>query len=151
MGCRAGTRAQAPRRHASETARNSVARIGLEMDRLTLGGLPERTGRSSSHGGPRNSSHRGGDCCGIGRDLPRTAEARAVGVDETPPATRTRARSMLPSDGRVDRGTSDRCFSVGRSPRHLTSDCDRAFGPDFTRRIREMGIRDHSIAPRSPW
>jgi transposase InsO family protein len=33
----------------------------------------------------------------------------------------------------------------------LIRDRYRAFGPAYTRRIRAMGIRDHSIAPRSPW
>jgi len=37
------------------------------------------------------------------------------------------------------------------APRHLIRDRDGAFGPAYTRRIRAMGIRDHPIAPRSPW
>ena len=35
--------------------------------------------------------------------------------------------------------------------RHLIRDCDGAFGPVYTRRIRAMEIRDHPTAPRSPW
>jgi len=35
--------------------------------------------------------------------------------------------------------------------RLLIRDRDGAFGPEFTCRIRAMGIRDHPIAPRSPW
>jgi transposase InsO family protein len=42
-------------------------------------------------------------------------------------------------------------FPWDEAPRHLIRDRDRAFGPAFTRRIRAMGIRDHPIAPRSPW
>src|ERR1700680_3994073 len=34
---------------------------------------------------------------------------------------------------------------------HLIRDRDAAFGPAYTRRIRAMGIRDHPMAPRSPW
>ena len=35
--------------------------------------------------------------------------------------------------------------------RHLIRDRDGAFGPAFTHRISAMGIRDHPIAPQSPW
>ena len=42
-------------------------------------------------------------------------------------------------------------FPWDEAPRHLIRDRDGAFGPEFTRRIRAMGIRDHPIAPRSPW
>jgi len=36
-------------------------------------------------------------------------------------------------------------------PKHLLRDPDGAFGAAYTRRIRAMAIRDHPIAPRSPW
>jgi transposase InsO family protein len=39
----------------------------------------------------------------------------------------------------------------GEAPRQLIRDRDGAFGPAYTRRVRAMGIRDHPIAPRSPW
>jgi transposase InsO family protein len=42
-------------------------------------------------------------------------------------------------------------FRFDEAPRHLIRDRDGAFGPAFTNRIRAMGIRDHPIAPRSPW
>ena len=42
-------------------------------------------------------------------------------------------------------------FPWDEAPRHLIRDRDGAFGPAYTRRIRAMGIRDHPIAPRSPW
>jgi transposase InsO family protein len=42
-------------------------------------------------------------------------------------------------------------FPWDEAPRHLIRDRDGAFGPEFTRRIRAMGIRDHPIAARSPW
>ena len=42
-------------------------------------------------------------------------------------------------------------FPWEEAPRHLIPDRDGAFGPVYTRRIRAMGIRDHPIAPRSPW
>jgi transposase InsO family protein len=37
------------------------------------------------------------------------------------------------------------------APRYLIRDNDAAYGQAFTNRIRTMGIRDHPIAPRSPW
>jgi transposase InsO family protein len=42
-------------------------------------------------------------------------------------------------------------FPWSEVPRHLTRDGDCAFGPAYTRRVRAMGIRDHPIAPLSPW
>jgi transposase InsO family protein len=42
-------------------------------------------------------------------------------------------------------------FPFDEAPRHLFRERDGAFGPVYTRRIRAMGIRDRSVAPRSPW
>lgn len=36
-------------------------------------------------------------------------------------------------------------------PRHLIRDRDGAYGSAFLKRVGAMGIRDHPIAPRSPW
>jgi transposase InsO family protein len=48
-------------------------------------------------------------------------------------------------------GQVTEAFPWDEAPRHLIRDRDGAFGPVYTRRIRAMGIRDHPIAPRSPW
>ena len=37
------------------------------------------------------------------------------------------------------------------APRYVVRDRDRAYGSEFTRRIRAMGIRDRPISARSPW
>jgi transposase InsO family protein len=42
-------------------------------------------------------------------------------------------------------------FPWNQAPQHLIRDRDAAFGPAYTRCIRAMGIRDHPMAPRSPW
>jgi transposase InsO family protein len=42
-------------------------------------------------------------------------------------------------------------FPWDEAPRHLVRDRDDAFGSTYRHRIRAMGIRDHPIAPRSPW
>jgi len=42
-------------------------------------------------------------------------------------------------------------FPWNEAPRLLIRDRDRAYGHFYTRRVRSMGIRDHPIAPRSPW
>jgi hypothetical protein len=42
-------------------------------------------------------------------------------------------------------------FPWDHTPRYLIRDRDPLYGPVFLRRIRAMGIRDHPIAPRSPW
>jgi transposase InsO family protein len=36
-------------------------------------------------------------------------------------------------------------------PRYLVRDRDGAYGDAFIQRLRTMGIRNHPIAPRSPW
>jgi transposase InsO family protein len=48
-------------------------------------------------------------------------------------------------------GQVTEAFPWSETPRHLIRDRDGAFGPASTRRIRAMGIRDHPVAPRSPW
>src|SRR6202030_4048260 len=42
-------------------------------------------------------------------------------------------------------------FPWDHAPRYLKRDRDTSYGPAFLQRIRAMGIRDHPIAPRSPW
>jgi transposase InsO family protein len=42
-------------------------------------------------------------------------------------------------------------FPWNTAPAILIRDNDKAFGLAFRRRIRAMGIRDHWIAPKSPW
>ncbi len=42
-------------------------------------------------------------------------------------------------------------FPWDRAPRHLIRDRDGVYGGVFRKRLSAMGIRDHPIAPRSPW
>jgi transposase InsO family protein len=42
-------------------------------------------------------------------------------------------------------------FPWDHAPRYLIRDRDTSYGPVFLQRIHAMGIRDHPIAPRSPW
>jgi Integrase core domain len=42
-------------------------------------------------------------------------------------------------------------FPWDTAPAFLIRDNDSSYGEVFTRRLRAMGIRDHPIAPRSPW
>jgi len=42
-------------------------------------------------------------------------------------------------------------FPWDSAPTHLIRDRDAAYGLAVTRRLTAMGIRDHPIAPRSPW
>src|SRR3979490_3083492 len=42
-------------------------------------------------------------------------------------------------------------FPWDHAPRYLIRDRDTSYGPVFLQRTRAMGIRDHPIAPRSPW
>jgi transposase InsO family protein len=42
-------------------------------------------------------------------------------------------------------------FPWDEAPDHLVRDRDASYGHAVTRRLIAMGIRDHPIAPRSPW
>ncbi len=42
-------------------------------------------------------------------------------------------------------------FPWDEAPKYLLRDRDGTFGSAYTRRLRAMGIRDHPVAPRSPW
>ena len=42
-------------------------------------------------------------------------------------------------------------FPWQEAPRHLVRDRDAVYRAAFLKRLRSMGIRDHPIAPRSPW
>ena len=42
-------------------------------------------------------------------------------------------------------------FPWDEAPRYLIRDRDQVYGTAVRRRLRTMGIRDKSIAPRSPW
>jgi len=42
-------------------------------------------------------------------------------------------------------------FPWNSAPAHLIRDCDDSYGHAVTKRLAAMGIRDHPIAPRSPW
>jgi transposase InsO family protein len=42
-------------------------------------------------------------------------------------------------------------YGWDQAPRYLIRDRDACYGTVLTRRLRSLGIRDHPIAPRSPW
>ena len=42
-------------------------------------------------------------------------------------------------------------FSWDDAPKYLVRDRDAVYGTAFKKRVHAMGIRDHPIAPRSPW
>ena len=48
-------------------------------------------------------------------------------------------------------GQITEAFPWDEAPTHLIRDRDAAYGLAVTRRLAAMGIRDHPIAPRSPW
>ena len=48
-------------------------------------------------------------------------------------------------------GQVTEAFPWDEAPKNLVRDRDRAYGLDYKRRIRAMGIRDHPTAPHSPW
>jgi transposase InsO family protein len=67
-------------------------------------------------------------------------------------------RRQLMSIGVTDQPTAEwiarqitEAFAWDNVPRYLVRDRDGAYGDAFIQRLRAMGIRDHPIAPRSPW
>lgn len=42
-------------------------------------------------------------------------------------------------------------FPWDEAPRYLLRDRDCIYGADFRRRVRNMGIKEVLVAPRSPW
>jgi hypothetical protein len=42
-------------------------------------------------------------------------------------------------------------FPWDTAPRYLPRDCDRIFGVDFTRQVKDLGIEEVLSAPRPPW
>jgi hypothetical protein len=42
-------------------------------------------------------------------------------------------------------------FPWDEAPSHLIRDRDASYGVTFKRRLEALGIREHPIAPRSPW
>src|SRR5665213_3277882 len=71
------------------------------------------------------------------------------------PSARTQAAPIDRRDRSPDRQLDSRqtteAFAWHQVPRYLVRDRDGAYGDLFIRRLRAMGIRDHPVAPRSPW
>ena len=61
------------------------------------------------------------------------------------------ARSDCPSDRRMDRAAIHRSAGRRDARRYMVRDRDRAYGNEFVRRVRAMGIRDRPTSARSPW
>jgi transposase InsO family protein len=67
-------------------------------------------------------------------------------------------RRLLVSFGVTKNPTADwisrqitEAFPWDNATRYLIRDRDASFGPMFVQRMRAMGIRNHPIAPQSPW
>jgi transposase InsO family protein len=68
------------------------------------------------------------------------ARRRLVWINVTPnPTAEWIARQMAEA------------FPWEEAPRHLVRDRDGVYDAAFKKRLLAMGIRDHPIAPRSPW
>ena len=63
----------------------------------------------------------------------------------------TRCPRRIIRSGHIRRRRARCAGEVQSGQFHLIRDRDGPFGPAYTRRIRAIGIRDHPIAPRSPW
>jgi transposase InsO family protein len=54
-------------------------------------------------------------------------------------------------DGTVDRAADNRSVSLGYTPCYLLRDRDSLYGTAFESRVKNLGMKEVKIAPRSPW
>ena len=80
----------------------------------------------------------------------RLSAAFRSGHPQAPTATPDLAERHRPSDSGVDRQITD-ALPWDEAPDYMVRDRDRCYGHVVTKRLSAMGIRDHPIAPRSPW
>jgi len=75
---------------------------------------------------------------------------KAVGRQPPVPVIARRTRNRASTAEWISRQVTE-AFPWDYAPRYLIRDRDTSYGSVFLQRIRAMGIRDHPIAPQSPW
>ena len=136
----------APRIHGE------LLKLGLDVAQTTVAKYMARYRRPPSQGWKtflRNHA----DCVDRSRycaddQVPIALWARDPSAWSAAAAVDRRYRS---TDRRMDRRQITEAFAWDNVPRYLVRERDGAYGDIFIQRLRVMGIRDHPIAPRSPW
>ena len=128
--------------------------LGLEVSESTVGRYMIRTRRPRSQGWKTFLRNQAGGIASIDLFVVRTISFKLLyGLVILDHARRRMLRIAVTSNPSAEwiAGQVTEAFPWSEAPRHLIRDRDCAFGPAYTRRIRAMVIRDHPIAPRSPW
>jgi transposase InsO family protein len=87
---------------------------------------------------------------GVDHRLMLPALDAALLAARTPALQRAAGAFGRPVDVEVH-AVLDRGEAADEAPDHLIRDRDASYGSAVTKRLAAMGIRDHPIAPRSPW
>jgi transposase InsO family protein len=128
--------------------------LGFEVSESTVGRYMIRTRRPRSQGWKTFLRNQAGGIASIDLFVVRTISFKLLyGLVILGHARRRMLRIAVTSNPTAEwiAGQVTEAFPWSEAPRHLIRDRDCAFGPAYTRRIRVMGIRDHPIAPHSPW
>jgi transposase InsO family protein len=128
--------------------------LGLDVSESTVGRYMIRTRRPRSQGWKTFLRNHAGGLASIDLFVVRTISFKLLyGLVILGHGRRRMLRIAVTSNPTAEwiAGQVTEAFPWSEAPRHLIRDRDCAFGQAYTRRIRAMGIRDHPIAPRSPW
>src|SRR5580658_3380739 len=128
--------------------------LGLEVSESTVGRYMIRSPRPRSQSWKTFLRNQAGGIASIDLFVVRTISFKLLdGLVILDHARRRMLRIAVTSNPTAEwiAGQVTKAFPSSEAPRHLIRDRDGAFGPAYTQRIRAMGIRDHPIAPRSPW
>jgi hypothetical protein len=128
--------------------------LGIEASESTVGRYMIRTGRPRSQGWKTFLRNHAAGIASIDLFVVRTISFRLLyGLVILRHARRRVVRIAVTSNPTAEwiAGQVTEAFPWNEAPPHLIRDRDGAFGPVYVRRIRAMGIRDYSLAARSPW
>ena len=136
----------APRIHGE------LMKLGIEIAQSTAAKYMVRSGRGPSQTWKTLPAQPCGWHCRHG--LSGRADGRLpVAVRPGHPQARAPAADVVqyhPTAEWIARQITE-AFPWDDAPDHLVRDRDASYGHAVTRRLAAMGIRDHPIAPRSPW
>jgi len=128
--------------------------LGIEVSESTVGGYMARTPRPRSQGWKTFLRNQAAGIASIDLFVVRTVWFKLLyGLVILRQARRRLVRIAVTTNPTAEwiAGQVTEAFPWNEAPKHFLRDRDGAFGAAYTRRIRAMGIRDHPIAPRSPW
>jgi transposase InsO family protein len=128
--------------------------LGIEVSESTVGRYMARTPRPRSQGWKTFLRNQAEGIASIDLFVVRTISFQLLyGLVILRQARRCLVRIAVTTNPTAEwiAGQVTEAFPWNEASKHLIRDRDGAFGTAYRRRIRAMGIRDHPVAPRSPW